>query len=70
MIFVKVWILQNINEIEQNFANSKNVHELKKKNVRNLQNSLLIYKIFTYSKKIMNFKNCSPIQEKWFKKCS
>ena len=51
----KTCVLKNVNEIEQNFANSKNVHEWKnilkiQKTVCDIQNSVFIHKMFADSK--------------------
>ena len=54
MIFLKVRLLKNCNEIEQNFANSKNLYEWK--------NILKIQKLFVTYKIVYSFIKCSLIQ--------
>ena len=69
-IFYIVHVFNNINEIEQNFANQKSScmekYPRNSKIVRDLQNSLFIQKMFAdskndlaFQKMFMNFKNCS-----------
>ena len=53
-------MLENVNEIEQNFANSKNVHEWK--NILKIQKLFVTYKIYYCHKMSADSKNVGEIK--------